>query len=483
MVHFVEREGIEGRIFLVTGGAGFVGSAICLELVTRGASEVRSLDVSKASRNLPALKANGVKCITGDVRRKEAVENAIKGAHCVFHVASFGSLGKQTLQAGRIDQTNLDGTCNVIDACVKHGVERLVYTSTNNVIFGGQPIINGNEAMSYFSIEHHCDPYGRSKALAEQLVLRSNNRPSKKASRKLYTCAIRSPIVYGPGETLHLSRVLSTAKLGLFFSRIGESNARTDFIYVDNLVNAHLLASMALLDDVPGTGGVPTAAGKAYFVSDDAPTNYFEFVRPLVEGLNYKFPQRELSVSAALRFSWFFWGLYGLLYPWLERSWIPDPLLLPSEVHKVGITHYFSSLRARQELGYVPLIDQKEGLERTLAYLKEKKHRELETPTFGWWIGILAAMFALFCSAFVPDPFMGPFECVRSLGVLLHGSIRNLKLVFLTACLAHAAEASYAWKLAKSVDPENAKGWFWQTLALGFPSLRLLLARSKRKNA
>ena len=104
---------------------------------------------------------------------------ALRGVDCVFHLASYGMSGKEMVQAGRADEVNINGTCNVLDACQEHGVRRLVYVSTYNVVFGGKPIVNGNEALPYFPIEDHVDAYGRSKSVAEQLVLKSNGRPAK----------------------------------------------------------------------------------------------------------------------------------------------------------------------------------------------------------------------------------------------------------------------------------------------------------------
>lgn len=83
------------------------------------------------------------------------------------------------LQFGRVDNVNINGTCHVLDACLLNGVRRLVYVSTYNVVFGGKEIINGNEALPYFPMDDHVDPYGRSKSIAEQLVLKNNGRPLK----------------------------------------------------------------------------------------------------------------------------------------------------------------------------------------------------------------------------------------------------------------------------------------------------------------
>jgi len=203
-MHLSENEGIEGKAFVVTGGLGFVGSALCLELIRRDAREVRAFDLRSSSPFSPALHDNGVRCIqgylfnfhffflffkpnslflcTGDIRRKEDVERALRGADCVFHLAAFGMSGKEMLQFGRVDEVNINGTCHVLDACIDLGITRLVYCSTYNVVFGGQQIINGNETLPYFPIDHHADPYGRSKSIAEQFVLKNNARPLKYVS-------------------------------------------------------------------------------------------------------------------------------------------------------------------------------------------------------------------------------------------------------------------------------------------------------------
>ena len=120
--------------------------------------------------------------VLGDVSLKKDVEKALRGANCVFHLASYGMSGKEMLQVGRVDEVNICGTCNVLDACHEFGVRRLVYVSTYNVVFGGKEIVNGNEALPYFPLDDHVDSYGRTKSVAEQLVLKSNGRPSKYVS-------------------------------------------------------------------------------------------------------------------------------------------------------------------------------------------------------------------------------------------------------------------------------------------------------------
>lgn len=84
----------------------------------------------------------------------------------------------------------------------------------------------------------------------------------------MYTCAVRPAAIYGPGEDRHLPRIVNLAKMGLLLFKTGEPSVKTDWIYVENLVLAIILASMGLLDDIPGREGEPVAAGQPYFVSD-----------------------------------------------------------------------------------------------------------------------------------------------------------------------------------------------------------------------
>ncbi|CAI9115292.1 OLC1v1016155C1 [Oldenlandia corymbosa var. corymbosa] len=337
-MHLSENEGIEDKVFVVTGGLGFVGSALCLELLRRGARRVTAFDIKSQTPWSDKLRLNpAFHCIQGDLGSKQDVDNALQGADCVFHLASFGMSGKEMLQYGRVDQVNINGTCHVLDACLDHGIRRLVYVSTYNVVYGGKEIVNGNETLPYFPMDGHVDPYGRSKAFAEQLVLKSNGRPLRNkdnSGKCLYTCAVRPAAIYGPGEERHLPRIMTLAKWGLLPFRIGDASVKTDWVYVDNLVLALLLASMGLLDDIPGRGH-PVAAGQPYFISDGNPVNSFEFLSPLLNSLDYEIPKRSLSVTHGLLLGNFFWGLYSIMYPWLNQKWLPQPLMLPAEVYKV----------------------------------------------------------------------------------------------------------------------------------------------------
>ncbi|KAI3938095.1 hypothetical protein MKW98_018651 [Papaver atlanticum] len=497
-----EMVGIKGNKFFVIGGLGFVGSALCSELIRRGASDVRIFDFLASPTNTCSsesdcyddLKRIGVRIIQGDVRQKTDVGRALReGADCVFHLASYGASGKEMLQVERVEEVNINGTCHVADACLEYGIKRLVYMSTNSVV--GKEIVNGNEENSTYlpMDDYHYDPYGRSKSAAEQLVLKSNGLVSQNGNTRLYTCAIRPGIIYGPGDQGCdlLPRVVSVSKLGLLKCKIVKApnshEAKTDWVYLDNLVHALILGSMGLVRNLGGGGGReehdyndPVAAGKTYFISDGCPVNTFEFTRPLLRSLDHDLPKYTLDLSYALLFGRIFWALYRtLLYPWLDHSWLPQPLILPADAYKVGVTHYFSIQKAEEELGYVPHVTPQEGMSKTISYWQERKNRELDGPTIYPWIFCLIGIPWLFGAAFLPN--VGPVKPFKTISLFFYRSLRNAQIGFVIVTLVHICEAMYAWYLAKKVDPSNANGWFWQTLILATFSLRFLLRRARNK--
>lgn len=283
--------------------------------------------------------------VQGDVRDYADVVKAVSGATCVFHIASYGMSGKEQLNQHMIEEVNVQGTQNILKACIEHKVPRLVYTSTFNVVFGGQVIENGDESLPYLPLHLHPDHYSRTKALAEMAVLKANGTVLKDGSGVFRSCALRPAGIYGPGEKRHLPRIVSYIEKGIFRFVYGEPNSLVEFVHVDNLVSAHELAAKALTAERQYT-----AAGQPYFISDGRPVNNFEFFRPLVEGLGYPFPKLRLPISLI----YFFAFLTEMIHYLIGHIYNFQPLLTRTEVYKTGVTHYFSMAKAKAELGYEP---------------------------------------------------------------------------------------------------------------------------------
>lgn len=142
------------------------------------------------------------------------------------------------------------------------------------------------------------------------------------------------------------------------------------------------------------------------------------------------------------------------------------------------MTHYFSFLKAKEELGYIPMVTPREGMAATIAYWKEQKKKSLDGPTIYAWLFCIIGMTAVIAAACLPS--FGLIGTIQSICLFVFRSMWLTRIVCFLAVVAHVGEAMYAWHLAQRVDPLNSKGWFWQTLALGIFSLRFLLARAKK---
>ncbi|KAL7978966.1 hypothetical protein Chor_001269 [Crotalus horridus] len=336
----MERENPSKETVLITGGSGYFGFRLGSALA-KSKVDVILLDVSKPTQEMP----KGVKFVQGDVCEIHEVEQALQGMSCVFHIASYGMSGRDQLNPKRIEEVNVKGTDNIIETCRKVGISKLVYTSTYNVVFGGQVIENGDESWPYLPLHLHPDHYSRTKALAEMKVLKANGTVLRDGQGILRTCAIRPAGIYGPGEQRHLPRIVHYVEQGWFWCVYGDPSSLVEFVHVDNLVQAHILAAEAL-----GATKNHIAAGQAYFISDGKPVNNFEFFRPLVEGLGYTYPSLRLPLSLV----YFFAFVTELVHFALGRLYNFQPLLTRTEVYKTGVTHFFSLAKARRELGYEP---------------------------------------------------------------------------------------------------------------------------------
>lgn len=188
---------------LVIGGSGFVGERLCSRLSESVDKlyEVYVFDMSKSH--------SVGEYWNGDITSNEDISNCFAKIipDVVVHLASYGMSGSAMLSS-KCDVVNVLGTKIVVDACIQFGVKSLIYTSTYNVVFGGQEINNGCENLNYFPLEKHVDKYGPSKARAEKIVLSANGTTRTDGSI-LYTCSLRPAAIYGNGEQRHFPRIIA----------------------------------------------------------------------------------------------------------------------------------------------------------------------------------------------------------------------------------------------------------------------------------
>jgi 3beta-hydroxy-delta5-steroid dehydrogenase/steroid delta-isomerase len=348
LLHGIEGEATSVRselgYCLVTGGAGYLGRYLALELIRRGAS-VRIFDCRKVDFSHDRLEV-----VVGDIRDFEEVCRACEGVETVFHTAAVMNFLGFATRAARDESfsVNVGGVENILRACEEAGAKRLVHTSTNNVTLDG-PVLDGDESTPYAA--HPKDLYTETKIIAEKLVLEANGRGD------LLTCAIRPGGIYGPNDHLLLTRLVKECARGRLVATFGDGTAKSDNSYIDNLVDGQIEAARHLYPGSP-------VCGEAYFITDGVPINYFDFYRPFVEGMGFEFPRWRLPAGM----------LYAVAAVWEFLHWaikIPPPLLTRLEVRKMTVSHYSRIEKAWRDFGWKPKVSVEQANRESLAYCRE----------------------------------------------------------------------------------------------------------------
>lgn len=283
-----------------------------------------------------------------DVRSRPQLEAALTGADTVFHLASVVDVGLRRNPV--IEAINVDGTRNVVDACLGQGVRSLVYTSSEDVVFSEVPATNADESRPYPA--RPMNDYVRTKIEAESLVLGADGTGG------LRTCALRPQHIYGPEDPHAIRqslRAFADRKVPFLF---GDGSARFGVVYVDNVAHAHLLAAGGLAD----AAAREVVGGKAYFVGEDHAPNYFEFLRPFAEARGIAMPKLRLparGVAALARGMELVHRLTGAEVPFHRFH----QRILTSDF-------YFSHARATRELGYDPIVAPAEAMARTVEWVR-----------------------------------------------------------------------------------------------------------------
>ena len=224
--------------YLVTGGAGFIGSSIAEALLAKG-ERVRILDDFSTGRrsNLEALKGN-VEVIEGTIVDPEVVTRAMKGVEVVFHEAAIPSVSRSVENPQASMLANVMGTTVVLDAARHEKVRRLVYAASSSA-YGDTPTLPKVETMPTIPLS----PYAVAKLTGEHLL---------KVFASLYgieTLSLRYFNVFGPRQdpTSQYAAVIPnfiTAALKKTAPTVfGDGEQTRDFCFIDNTVSANLLAA------------------------------------------------------------------------------------------------------------------------------------------------------------------------------------------------------------------------------------------------
>lgn len=311
---------------LVTGASGMLGGATARALADRGD------DVTVLQRRPSGL---GLPEVLGDVADPDVVRRAVEGRQAVVHLAAKVNVTGAEADYHRV---NVQGTRAIVQASQAAGVERLVNVSSPSVAHSGASLVGVGAGPA--DPEHARGPYARTKAEAELLALAAD-------SPTLAVLAIRPHIVWGPGDTQLVGRIVARARQGRL-PLFGQAAVLVDTTYVTNAVDALVAAVDRCTPD-----GVH---GEALVVSNGEPRPIGEILRSMARAGGAPLPTRHLPVGPARLVA----ALTEALWSWRPGD-DADPPLTRFLVEQLSTAHWFDQRRTRKALGWRPAVSLDEG--------------------------------------------------------------------------------------------------------------------------
>jgi 2-alkyl-3-oxoalkanoate reductase len=318
---------------LVTGATSLLARTTAEILLARGD------DVVCLQRGQSALATEQV---SADIRDATAVQRAATGCDAIIHAAAkVGVVGSWDDYRA----TNVDGTNNVLAAARSAGIERIVYVSSPSVAHGGDAIAGLGAEPPVLGRKHAF--YAESKAMAEQAALAAN-------TSGLAVVAIRPHLVWGPGDTQLVGRIVDRAKSGRL-ALVGGGAALIDTTYITNAAES----LVAALDQVhPGAA----CAGRAYVIANGEPRPIRDLIAGICAAANVPFAPRDVPLAIA--------RVAGSV---VERAWkttrrTTEPPLTRFLAEQLGTAHWFDPRPAKDDLGWTPRVTIDEGLAALAAW-------------------------------------------------------------------------------------------------------------------
>jgi nucleoside-diphosphate-sugar epimerase len=309
---------------LVTGASGMLGRATATALVDRG-DEVTVLQRRPAG--LPCRE------VLGDVADPAVVARAVDGQDAVLHLAAKVDVTGRWAEYAR---ANIEGTRTVVEACRRAGVRRLVHVSSPSVAHGGAALVGVGAGPA--DPERARGHYSRSKAVAEGAALAAD-------STALAVLVVRPHLVWGPGDTQLVERIVERARTGRL-PVIGSGAALIDTTYVDNAADALVAAVHAPVH------------GEALVVSNGEPRPVAEVIARLCQAAGVPGPRRHVPFPLA-------WAAGAAVEGvWTATQRRDTPPLTRFLAEQLATAHWFDQRRTREALGWAPRVSLAEGFAR-----------------------------------------------------------------------------------------------------------------------
>lgn len=314
---------------LVTGASGMLGGGVARALAERG-DRVTVLQRRPAKLGLPE--------VLTDISDADAVLAGIDGHDAVIHLAAKVNVTGPEAEYQRV---NVQGTQTVVNASARAGVRRLVHVSSPSVVHSGSSLIGcGADPADPLAAR---GPYARSKARAEQIVLEADHGD-------LAVVAVRPHLVWGPGDTQLVARVINRARRRRL-PFIGSGAALIDSTYVVNAVDALLAALDRCVE----------ARGQALVVTNGEPRPVAELLAALCRAAGVPEPTQHVPVPLARAGGTVVESLWPLVEGLRRGRATDDPPLTRFLIEQLSTAHWFDQRLTRQILHWAPQVSLDEG--------------------------------------------------------------------------------------------------------------------------
>ncbi|MDP7033929.1 MAG: NAD(P)-dependent oxidoreductase [Planctomycetota bacterium] len=323
---------------LVTGATGFLGGATARRLAELGHEVVGTGRDPEAGARLAE---RGIHFVPAELGDRESIFGLCEGMEWVVHSAALSSPWGPW---ETFFEANVTGTRHVAMGCLLAGVKRLVHISTPGIYANGKNRLDLSEEASLFRPLNH---YVATKRLAEAAVLEAG-------AAGLEVVILRPRGIIGPGDQTIVPRILRALEAGRL-PVVGGRSVLADMTVIDNAVHAIECALVA------------PVAGRIFNITGGEPVPLWDLVDDLCRRLDLTPPSRKLSYRLA-------WFLAGQLERW--HRLFPsrgEPVLTRYGVCLIGRSLTLDISAARRDLGYDPQVSIREGVERFVAWWKERE--------------------------------------------------------------------------------------------------------------
>ncbi|XP_052081884.1 3 beta-hydroxysteroid dehydrogenase/Delta 5--_4-isomerase type 1-like [Mytilus californianus] len=346
------------HIVLVTGGSGFLGQHVVkhLDMYCDDITEIRVLDIRPYEKNLDFEDRKPVTSITGSLTDPDVVRKACKNVKCVFHIAALVEY-KLFPDITALNEINIQGTQNVINACKEEGVENLIYCGSISSFFDGHEVFEGTEETVPIA-KNPLGEYAVSKKVALEMVIKEN-RSVLENGKIFQTAAVLPTSMYGEEDRRRLE-IASFYKEGTVSRIVGKTTSLLPLVYVGNVA----MMFVKVYERMGRDNGI---GGHYFFTVDDTPPqSAFECGHMYIPKENVKITLSwwYIPMFVTIAMVTLFYYLLLPIRPFYKVN-LPISNWVILSMNKTCI---YKNDKAKKMLGYKPLYDYETALKKTKAF-------------------------------------------------------------------------------------------------------------------